>query len=682
MPDPKLKFELSVDDKGTVKMKRFGKEVDTTRLKGGRFGKAMLKAASGVGKLTGKVAKSVAKVGALGGALAAASGAFIAKKSVDQFIDFEVALAKVGNVSSESLASIKNQVQGISPELGNATELVQGLYQVISAGVTDPVKKLELLEEASRVAKVQQLEQGEVVRGLAAFMGAYSEELDKSSTAADKLFTIERLGITTVGELVPHIGSLANMAKAAGLSSDELSASLAQVTASGSGTAESVTQIQSLFRGLLKPTAELEKVFKSYGGTQEAIKELGFPGVLKKVQQASGGTASGMLKLFGRAEAVSAMLQLQKENFGQLEDKMFEVTQATGASASAWDRYSGTLQATWDTFKNTMVNQAILLGEKLAPAIKDVLNLVAELFARWKDPITKHFGAFVSLVEEKMRGWLPSMGQIIVRIKLWWHILKTKHIPTWTIWFEKIKAVVDLAARGAEFIMSFIGRGSTEKPLGEKIEEMEQRIIGFTATVEGQKPIYEVDFSQSVENARLLTDSMDMVASATEGASFKARTLEQTILDAARAGSVLAEAQRAGFGALVDIGAQARKNVMAIQAALERERELADAKIRADEMRAEAGIGGSFQAGTGLEGLPHTGTFKGHQGEIVLDPGDSQALREGKGLTGLESAAGGGGGITVMVDFRPMFITGDRMSMEQAGEALGGVIQRKLKRIS
>ena len=51
-----------------------------------------------------------------------------------------------------------------------------------------------------------------------------------------------------------------------------------------------------------------------------------------------------------------------------------------------------------------------------------------------------------------------------------------------------------------------------------------------------------------------------------------------------------------------------------------------------------------WRHGTGMEGLPETGSFTGHEGEIVMSPEESNLLRRGQGGGG-----GGGGNITVNV---------------------------------
>lgn len=69
-----------------------------------------------------------------------------------------------------------------------------------------------------------------------------------------------------------------------------------------------------------------------------------------------------------------------------------------------------------------------------------------------------------------------------------------------------------------------------------------------------------------------------------------------------------------------------------------------------------------WQTGTGLEGLPDTGLFMGHKGEIVKSPEESDKERRGNG------------GDTYNFKIAPMFMTGDSMSIRKAVE----VVEREL----
>ena len=74
----------------------------------------------------------------------------------------------------------------------------------------------------------------------------------------------------------------------------------------------------------------------------------------------------------------------------------------------------------------------------------------------------------------------------------------------------------------------------------------------------------------------------------------------------------------------------------------------------------------SFDTGTGPEGLPRTGLYQGHKGEIVLNPAESEAYRRG----------GSGGGLTINIS--PQFMTGDR----NAARAVAQELQRELNQLN
>ena len=314
------------------------------------------------------------------------------------YADFEVALKRLGNVSDETIPEMRKKILSISPALGSVTELTKGYYQVLSAGVTEPLKAMELLRVSAKISKEATIEQGEAVKGLAAVMGAYTTELKSATTAADLLYTIEKLGIITVQELTPLIGNLANMARAVGLNANEMAAALAQVSTTGAGTSISVTQLQSLLTALSKKFTLLPPEIRKYGSAIEAVKALGFQGVLKEIMRFTEGNSTALVKMLGRQEGYLALLQLSKNEFGGYSERLEEMTNKVGAFDDAWKRYSTTLKAIWDTFKNTIGKQAILIGEKLAPGIKKVVERTSAWFQANEAIITQSMATVIDAI--------------------------------------------------------------------------------------------------------------------------------------------------------------------------------------------------------------------------------------------------------------------------------------------
>lgn len=320
------------------------------------------------------------------------------RKILSLYADFEVALKRLGNVSDETIPEMRKKILSISPALGSVTELTKGYYQVMSAGVTEPLRAMDMLRVSAKMSKEATIEQAEAVKGLAALMGAYTTELKSATDAADLLYSIEKLGITTVQELTPLIGNLANMARAVGLNADEMAAALAQVSTTGAGTSISVTQLQGLLTALSKKFTLLPPEIRKYGSAIEAVKALGFQGVLKEIMRYTEGNSTALVKMLGRQEGYLALLQLSKNEFGGYSERLEEMTKKTGAFDDAWKRYSTTLTAIWNTFKNTIGKQAILIGEKLAPGIKKVVEQTSAWFQANEKIITQNMTTVINAI--------------------------------------------------------------------------------------------------------------------------------------------------------------------------------------------------------------------------------------------------------------------------------------------
>jgi len=430
-----IRLELIVDDEGTATIKNFakvaGKDMDKLsgkvdkklggafkalgKKRSGKVFKSMAKGLKKIGSLAGKVAKKVGKIGAGIVAGIGVAGGWAIKKSVGAFAEFESALVDMGKVTKESLESIKTKIMDLPPSLGSATEMVKGYYQVISAGVTNPVKALNTLIVASKAAKAAHMDQGEMIKGITKLMAGYEGEIGNASQAADLLYTIEKKGQTTVAELIPVIGGLAKISHDLGVSQDEMGGSLALITQTAGSTAEAATQYQAVLMGLMKPTEAMKEALNEMGyeSGQAAIEQLGLAGTLKGLKEYAGGSAEKMNELFGRVEGIKGMSALAAGDFKILNETVAEMADKTGAADDAWDKYEGTLSALWDTFKSTVGRQAIILGEELAPAIKEVIQDVSDWIEKNRELIKTKIVDFVGQFSKRVKGLKENMGSLI-----------------------------------------------------------------------------------------------------------------------------------------------------------------------------------------------------------------------------------------------------------------------------
>lgn len=342
-----------------------------------------------------------------------ALGVAMASRAVlGQFQRFETALVDMGKVTTRSLAGIRKEVMSLEASLGTATDLMAGYYQVISAGVKGADEQLKTLIVTSRAAIAAHVSQAEIIKGLTAIVDAYEGKVRDAAEAADILFTIERLGKTTVAELIPIIGSLASMSATMKISQDELGGSLAQLTKFIGSTAEAGTQLKALYTALISPNEQLNALFEEQGGVLKAIEEIGFIEVLKKMQDATEGNVEALKKLMeGRREALLGFLSLAKQGFIPVTESIKEMEKKMGAMDRAFKAWRKTLAATYLVFRSTFGKVLIDIGQEIAPGVQEMIEELSLLLQKHKDEII----STIRGIKDAMVGWVKANADFLTQ---------------------------------------------------------------------------------------------------------------------------------------------------------------------------------------------------------------------------------------------------------------------------
>jgi TP901 family phage tail tape measure protein len=414
----KIELVLEVDDKGSAVVKNFSSTTEekvkkmSDRSSGwiskieDRF-KKVGGAAVSMGKKFGHLIKKVGQLTLKLMAAAAAAVGFVAaltiKAALKEYTQFESALTNMVKVTEEPLSTIQSKIMELPSAFGSATEMVKGYYAVISAGVTDPAKAMETLKTSAMAAKGSGTDLFGTIEGLTKMMAGYEGKIKSVTEASDILFAMEKEGQTTFAQLIPVIGGVSKVSSDLNIKAQEMAGSMALITQTAGSTSEAATQYKAVLISLMKPTEAMKEAFQNMGyeSAQAAIKELGLAGTLQKLKESTGGSAEKMAELFGRQEALIGVSALSAQGFENLKEKITAVEEATGGTDKAFQSWKATLGALWETFKNTIGKQAILIGEKLAPHLKTVLERLEGWLEKMRDPITEEFAYWI----EKSADW-------------------------------------------------------------------------------------------------------------------------------------------------------------------------------------------------------------------------------------------------------------------------------------
>lgn len=327
---PDLTMVLRVRDQATRILRRVGANIEGI---GKRASQAFLAAARSATIFLAMITGIAAAGGALGLVLSSAFGA----------AEFQQAMLEVSTLVDTNVTNMKlltDQVQDLSIAFAQApTDTAKALYGTISAGYTDAAEAVSILTTANTLAVGGVTDVNTAFEALVATMKPYSIGVEGAELVAAKLFTTVKNGITTVPELSNALAQVTPTAAAAGISLDELLASIAAITSTTKGsTALVATQVSALAAGVVQKAGEAKKIneeFKlSLDFSTVALKNKGMLGFLQDIEKELGKldeVTKGelLMRLFGRKEAVSAYTVLVGSGLDSFKNSLDQITNAT-----------------------------------------------------------------------------------------------------------------------------------------------------------------------------------------------------------------------------------------------------------------------------------------------------------------------------------------------------------------
>lgn len=338
-------------------------------------------------------------------------------------LDFEDSMANVNTLLDDPshLEGYKNAVRRISDNTGLSLETMSaGMYQAISSLGDGGEETERIFTTMARSAKAGGAEVSDSVALISAGMKGYNDISNETAQKiSDLAFQTAKLGVTTFPEMASSMQPLFPLANSLNLSYEELFGSMATLTGVTGNTAEVSTQLKAVFSNLMAPTTAMQGVIEKYGYSsgQAMLESEGLAGMLKIVQNETGGQADKMAELFSSTEAVTAMTALTGSQFDTFNDKLGQMSDAAGATNAAYEK----LQTNGDKLRkawNQVKNMGVLLGstmlDMLAPsitALTDKIDIFSEYFANTEEP-TRRFIVIIGAVVAAIAPALMLMGKL------------------------------------------------------------------------------------------------------------------------------------------------------------------------------------------------------------------------------------------------------------------------------
>jgi len=298
----------------------------------------------------------------------------------------------MGGLTDGEIKRMKGELTALSVASGQAIEpLTKARYDIVSAGFGDAADSALLLEQSSRLAAAGVTEVSVTADLLTTTLNSYGLSAADAAGVSDDLFTVVRLGKTTMGELGSSMGQVLATAGPMGVSLDELGAALATTTALGQSTAIATTSINAAMMELSKPSKDMQAALRAVGVESDNLIKTGggLAGALELVKKASDGSGIAVEKLVSREEALRAIFPLVSSGAEKFTENLAAMKDNAGASDAAFEQMAdsadflkGQAVQAFEAAKRAVGDAAIesgLYAEGLR-VVKDVMNEVRILF--------------------------------------------------------------------------------------------------------------------------------------------------------------------------------------------------------------------------------------------------------------------------------------------------------------
>jgi len=250
---------------------------------------------------------------------------------------YEISLAEIQTISGKSYKNFEDlakRTEEFAAITGQPLPAVtEGIYQTLSNQVVDTADAFKFLGTASDFSIAAVTDLGSSVNLLSSVLNSYQLSSSQADQVAGKLFKTIELGRIRGQEFADTFGRVLVLSAQLGVELDEVFASMATLTRAGIQYNEAYTLLTNVQLKLIKPTKELKEVFADLGiaSAEAGIQAYGLQGLLQKIEQAAGGTASELGEVFGRVRAIRGALGLGKTVAEQYADSLERIKKA-GAS--------------------------------------------------------------------------------------------------------------------------------------------------------------------------------------------------------------------------------------------------------------------------------------------------------------------------------------------------------------
>jgi len=264
----------------------------------------------------------------------------------------------------------------------SAPALAKAYYQVLSAGITDAGKALDVLSISSRAATAGLTTTFTTVDAITNVLNAYSLEAAEAQEISDDFFIAVRDGKMTMEQLAPAIGQVVGTAALAKVELKEVLSAMVAMTLAGYSVDESATSMNRLLLSIVNTQEQAKEAARAVGieWSVVGLQAKGFQGFIKEVNEKAGDNIELLQAMVPEIRAFRAAAVIAGTGADNYARSLDNLRNSAGATDQAMAKIMGGIGKQWQLQKNRLNAAMIELGQRILPGVKDAVKFLADGF--------------------------------------------------------------------------------------------------------------------------------------------------------------------------------------------------------------------------------------------------------------------------------------------------------------
>ena len=366
-----------------------------------KVGAATAKAANGTKKLNKSFGSGMIRAMGMAAALGVVFKAYqkvteAIQNSNVAFREFQVRMAEVSTIVSTDLTSnmqnLSAGVREMSLQYGkSANDLARGLYDILSAAV--PVEdSLNMLNIAAKAATAGLTDVSTSVDVLTSVMNAYGYSVAQMANVSDIMFQAVIRGKFRYEDLANALGYVTPIAAQAGISFEELAASISSATRQGQHVDMVARGLALSIQNIINPSNQAAEAAAALGIdlSLASLQAGGFEQFMQKLATATGNNAALISEIIPNMRSYRVAMVLASNSASELSKDLELMENAGGATDTAFNKIASTVDMTRNVLIQYREEMERITGESTY-GLEQLGIKVDTFFASWANQWAQGF---------------------------------------------------------------------------------------------------------------------------------------------------------------------------------------------------------------------------------------------------------------------------------------------------